>query len=99
VVILETGSLKVFVNIIPEWYLSVNYFTYAHDVTNFMLKTQFHFYCDTFHVTKHNYISQQKPNCCFSKQLGYCGCMQLRDYPSYANSNNAVIMKYLMGCW
>jgi len=26
VVILATGSLKVFVNIIPEWYLSVNYF-------------------------------------------------------------------------
>jgi len=22
-------------------------------------------------------LSQQKPNCCFSKQLGYCSCMTI----------------------
>jgi len=36
--------------------------------------------------------TQQKPNCCFSWQLGY-----LHDYPSHANSEHALLIKYLMG--
>ena len=41
--------------------------------------------------------AQQKPNCCFRRQRGYYGCVT--DYPSHANSKNAVFVKYLIGCW
>ena len=68
-----------------EWYIVI--FIRAYKFTIFEILREF-FVLASLHIES----TQQKPNCCFSKQLGYCSCVTISFHAyMYANSKNAVL--------